>query len=159
MPPTLPAAGITSISKTLRLVGRLTLLHRHISAWKEAAMDGESGLPATILETLYPLALEPPPGELGPTDLARRLGVTTATITNRLDRLEKSGLLVRRADARDRRAVRVALTEAGREAVAETVRALNEAVLPLADVLSNEERETLDKLLQKALAGLEKSAP
>lgn len=146
------------IDALLRLAGRLTLLYRHVSAWKEAAMDGDGGLQANVLETLYPLALEPPPGELGPTDLARRLQVTTATITNRLDRLEQRGFVVRRADAQDRRAVRVALTDAGRVAVAETVRALNNAVLPLTDVLTGDELDTLDALLQKALAGLQKPA-
>jgi len=44
-------------------------------------------------------------GPLGPTDLARRLGVHPATITGILDRLEKGGWIVRERDPSDRRAV------------------------------------------------------
>jgi DNA-binding MarR family transcriptional regulator len=44
-------------------------------------------------------------GPLGPTDLARRLGVHPATITGILDRLERGGWIERERDPSDRRAV------------------------------------------------------
>ncbi|MFF1878790.1 MarR family winged helix-turn-helix transcriptional regulator [Leifsonia sp. NPDC058230] len=46
-------------------------------------------------------------GPLSPSELARRSGFHPATITGILDRLEKSGWIVRERDAADRRAVRV----------------------------------------------------
>jgi DNA-binding MarR family transcriptional regulator len=46
-------------------------------------------------------------GPLSPSDLARRAGLHPATVTGILDRLEKSGWIVRERDDADRRAVRV----------------------------------------------------
>jgi DNA-binding MarR family transcriptional regulator len=56
-------------------------------------------------------------GPRTPTALARRVGVTPASVTAQLDRLELAGHVIRRANPRDRRSVLVALTPAGRELV------------------------------------------
>jgi DNA-binding MarR family transcriptional regulator len=53
------------------------------------------------------------PYELTPTQLARRLLLTSGGMTNRLDRLEAGGLIERRPDPSDRRGVLVRLTSAG----------------------------------------------
>jgi DNA-binding MarR family transcriptional regulator len=50
---------------------------------------------------------------LTPTEIARRLIVTTATITSVLDTLEGRGLVERRPDPDDRRRLRIAITPAG----------------------------------------------
>ena len=47
--------------------------------------------------------------------IARALGIEGATLTRHLDALEAAGLVVRRRDERDRRAMHVEATEAGRE--------------------------------------------
>jgi DNA-binding MarR family transcriptional regulator len=46
-------------------------------------------------------------------DLARRLGLSPASMTRLLERLESRALLVRQADVQDRRRVLVSLTETG----------------------------------------------
>jgi DNA-binding MarR family transcriptional regulator len=54
--------------------------------------------------------------EIDPTtvnDLARHMGVTPATMSLAIDRLERQGYLVRARDAADRRRVHVRLTSAG----------------------------------------------
>jgi DNA-binding MarR family transcriptional regulator len=54
--------------------------------------------------------------ELAPTtvmDLARHMGVTAATMSLAIDRLERKGYVVRLKDAKDRRRVHVRLTSAG----------------------------------------------
>ncbi|PYR87810.1 MAG: hypothetical protein DMF84_30640 [Acidobacteria bacterium] len=54
--------------------------------------------------------------ELAPTtvrDLARHMGVTAATMSLAIDRLERKGYVVRLRDATDRRRVHVRLTSAG----------------------------------------------
>jgi MarR family transcriptional regulator, transcriptional regulator for hemolysin len=48
-------------------------------------------------------------------DLARAIGIEGPTLTRHLDGLEESGLVVRRRDPADRRAVGVELTKAGEE--------------------------------------------
>ena len=54
--------------------------------------------------------------EIDPTtvnDLARHMGVTAATMSLAIDRLERQGYVARARDARDRRRVHVRLTSAG----------------------------------------------
>ena len=46
-------------------------------------------------------------------ELARSLGIEGPTLTRHLDGLERAGLVERRRDPRDRRAVQVELTDAG----------------------------------------------
>jgi MarR family transcriptional regulator, transcriptional regulator for hemolysin len=48
-------------------------------------------------------------------ELARSLGIEGPTLTRHLDAMERAGLVERRRDAKDRRAVQVELTDAGRE--------------------------------------------
>jgi MarR family transcriptional regulator, organic hydroperoxide resistance regulator len=48
------------------------------------------------------------------TELAERLHITPATITKMLQRMEKTGFVVRKPDIEDQRISRVYLTEAGR---------------------------------------------
>jgi DNA-binding MarR family transcriptional regulator len=47
--------------------------------------------------------------------IARALGIEAATLTRHLDALEEAGLVVRRRDGSDRRAIHVEPTDAGRE--------------------------------------------
>jgi DNA-binding MarR family transcriptional regulator len=48
------------------------------------------------------------------TELADRLKITPATVTKMLQRMEKTGFIQRKPDAKDQRASRVYLTKAGR---------------------------------------------
>ena len=52
---------------------------------------------------------------LSPSALAREMMLSTSAMTNRLDRLEKRGLLERGRDPDDRRALQIILTDAGFE--------------------------------------------
>ncbi len=73
-------------------------------------------------------------------DLARRMDVGTVTIGGLVDRLEARGLVERRADAKDRRAKRVCLTDTARplEEAMDACSAMVDEVsfqgLPVADI-------------------------
>src|SRR3970040_2400036 len=57
-----------------------------------------------------------PPDEINPmtlNELARHMGVTAATMSIAIDRLERKGYVVRLRDAGDRRRVHLRLTSAG----------------------------------------------
>ena len=54
------------------------------------------------------------PGPLTHGALCRQLDVSTGAMTNRLDKLERGGLVARSPDPDDRRGVRLAITDAGR---------------------------------------------
>lgn len=93
-------------------------------------------------------------GDLGPSDLAGRLGVTPGSVTALLDRLEGEGVVERRRHPSDRRRTVVSLTERGRSMVTDAARffshafdgfdaaALPEVVAVLSRLTDNMTRQT-----------------
>lgn len=105
--------------------------------------------------------LQAAPDGLAPNLLAEQAGVTRATVTGLLDGLEREGLAERHADAQDRRALQVRLTDKG-QAVAEQVFAQHGRwIAGLFAELSGAERQQLAGLLDKVARGLaaRRSAP
>ncbi|WP_062991901.1 MarR family winged helix-turn-helix transcriptional regulator [Nocardia anaemiae] len=98
------------------------------------------------------------PFELNPSVLADTLMMSRAGMTGRLDRLESAGLVRRIADAEDRRAIRVALTDAGRALIDKVVTAHAENETRMLSVLSAKDRRDLDRIARVLLASLEGTA-
>jgi DNA-binding MarR family transcriptional regulator len=88
-------------------------------------------------------------------DLSRELMVSTGAMTNRLDKLERNGLVHRERDPSDRRGVLLALTDVGRERLDTAVGLAAAQERELLNALSPSEREQLNRLLAKLLAGLQ----
>ncbi len=63
------------------------------------------------------------PYSLTPTELFRSIMLSSAAMTNRLDRLEQRGLVERTPDPNDRRGVRIIPTKKGLELVDRAVEA------------------------------------
>lgn len=82
-------------------------------------------------------------------ELARALRIEGPTLTRHLDGLEAEGLVVRRRDTHDRRAVSVELTDPGRAKHADMVRAVQAFNRRLLAGLNEAEIETLRVLLAK----------
>jgi len=80
-------------------------------------------------------------------DLAARQHCVRSNITQLVDRLEKDGLVRRRAAADDRRSVLAELTPAGQQAHARGVRALAEAQRAIVKALKAGEAMSLQKAL------------
>lgn len=95
------------------------------------------------------------PFTLTPSALARTLMLSPAAMTNRLDRLEKAGLVTRAIDPDNRRSMRVTLTDDGRTRVDEAVTAHVANEEKLLSALSDDDRRHLDDILRKLLASLE----
>jgi DNA-binding MarR family transcriptional regulator len=107
-------------------------------------------LPLPQLRALHILAHR---GERTMREVAGCLGVAMSTATQIADRLERLALVERRADAADRRVVRLSLTEAGRAVMAEHARQRNERVAAAMERLTPEGREQVLlglRLLEKA---------
>lgn len=88
-------------------------------------------------------------------ELADRLHVHPATVSNALKRMERVGFLERRSDPEDQRVSRVYLTEAGREIrgdVEEVWATLEERTFA---GFSEEERRTLEGFLERVYENLE----
>lgn len=81
--------------------------------------------------------------------IAERLCLDGSTVTGILDRIEQKGLIEKKVDAKDRRALQVLLTKAGRELEAPLSRVIEEANRKALSNLETDRSEDLKKLLQE----------
>ena len=93
---------------------------------------------------------------LTPTALARVAMISPAGMTNRLNRLEAAGLIVRRPDPDDRRGSHVELTPSGHAVADRAVEDLVAAENALFGELSATERQRLDRILDKLIDRLDR---
>lgn len=94
--------------------------------------------------------------KLKPTELYNLLMVTSGAMTNRIDTLEKKGLVIRINDVEDRRTVYVKLTEEGLRLINHSIYhhvCLEEELL---NVLTEEEKKTFNSILRKINFNFEK---
>jgi DNA-binding MarR family transcriptional regulator len=97
-------------------------------------------------------------GGLGPSDLARRLQMSTGSVTALVDRLEASGHAVRAPHPSDRRRVVVSRTAKADEDLAREVAPRTAEICELAASLSEQERAAVGLFLERFIAIIEKSA-
>ena len=98
------------------------------------------------------------PFALPATGLAKETGLSSGAMTNRIDKLEARGLVKRKPDKSDRRAVIVSLTAEGRRAIDEAIQLRLDAADESLQGLSAREHNDLAALLRKVrLTGTEES--
>ena len=107
------------------------------------------GLDVPGLDVILTLRRQGPGQTLSPTALAKEMMLSTSAMTNRLDRLEKRGLIQRLIDPSDRRALKIALTDAGFALAEAMVVTHVETEEKLLAALTETEREQLRSLLLK----------
>jgi DNA-binding MarR family transcriptional regulator len=110
------------------------------------ARFGISGAQWGVLRNLHRAELEGHPG-LRLTDLSRRMLIRPPSVTGIADRLEKTGLIVRRASATDGRAKQVGLTDKGRQLVEQVLTVHATQLARVMGGLSGDEQDQLDRLL------------
>lgn len=84
-----------------------------------------------------------------PSTIADNIGVTRATVTGLLDGLERDGLVERRHNTLDRRALTICLTAKGREVLDSFVPIQTREFRALFSPLDADEKRTLIRLLSK----------
>ncbi|RHW41733.1 MarR family transcriptional regulator [Neobacillus notoginsengisoli] len=82
-------------------------------------------------------------------EISQKLQVTPPTVTQLINVLEKDGLVERTIDPKDRRAVKIRLTEQGLEVTLKAKQAFRETFLGLIDHLGEEDSHKLAELLEK----------
>ena len=87
--------------------------------------------------------------------LSRRLEVSTGAMTNRLDKLERDGLVTRARDPRDRRGVLLSLTEPGSERLGAYIDRGAHRERRLLEGLTATDKRRLNDLLAKLLDSLD----
>jgi DNA-binding MarR family transcriptional regulator len=90
-----------------------------------------------------------------PSDLARALLTSNASITKRMGQLEAVGLAVRERSGADRRVVYVRLTDAGIAKIDDAVPALIAFENSIAEYLTVEQRDDFELYLRRMLQQLE----
>jgi len=133
------------------VLGRLNEASSLIARDRLAPLFARFGLQAGEFDVLATLRRSGAPYALTPTALYEATMVTSGAMTNRLDRLEKAGLILRGPHPNDRRGIVVQLTEKGLALIdaAVTAHVANEHEI-LAG-LTGAERETLAQLLGKLI--------
>jgi len=118
-----------------------------LSAARSLADAGEE-VTLTQYRSLVVLASRGPQGVAA---LAEAVAVTPPTASRLVDRLVKKGMVRRRTDRQDRRQVRIALTETGRNLIdAVSVRRRQEIAALLATIAPETQRSVVDALSQLA---------
>lgn len=136
------------------LLGRIARLRTHLAREIEKALAAH-GLNSASFDVLATLRRSGPPYRLSPGDLIATTMVSSGTMTNRLDQLEKAGLIERSHNPDDRRGVIIALTPKGLALVDAAVTDHVENQHKLLDGLDAQERAALDGLLRKFLGEFE----
>ncbi|MEV8631115.1 MarR family transcriptional regulator [Streptosporangium sp. NPDC051023] len=110
------------------------------------------GLRQGEFDVLAALRRSGPPYTLIPSELSAVLMMSRAAMTNRIDRLEKAGLVERSLDPADRRSFRVALTEEGRRVIDATLVEHAANLNRLASRLAPQDATTLNRILRAMLS-------
>lgn len=142
-------------TSAMEIPGRLARLTSHLQRSIQGVFV-DAGLPPGGFDVLATLRRCGPPYRLSPNDLLEWMMVTSGTMTNRIDQLERAGLVAREPNPDDRRSVLIALTPKGLEVVEQTVRRHVENERRLLEPLSPEQQRQLADLLRLWLAAFER---
>ncbi|MGB2875613.1 MAG: MarR family transcriptional regulator [Gaiellaceae bacterium] len=137
------------------IVDRINGLNRRLHRMLDETL-AEFGLTTGEWKVLNHLRFAGPPYQRSAGQLTKRAELSSGAMTNRLDRLEQAGFVRRLPDPSDRRGVLVELTEAGRQAWEDALRAgaANEALVAAA--LTKDEKLQLNALLRRLMLEFER---
>ena len=96
----------------MEVLSRISRLAQHLDRRRAGAFSAH-GLESWEFDVLAALRRSGPPYRLTPGQLVRETGVTSGTMTNRVDRLAARGLVSREEHPADGRGVLVRLTDRG----------------------------------------------
>lgn len=138
------------------ILDRIGGISRRVKRGMETVL-AEHGLTLQEWKVLGHLRNHRSPHESSPGELADYLELSSGAVTNRLDRMERSGLIRRRPDPNDRRGVIVELTEEGRRAYEASASAQARREAFFASALTRAEQRQLNGLLRKLMLALERA--
>jgi DNA-binding MarR family transcriptional regulator len=137
--------------RAISLMDEVRLVSRAIHHAGEQSLD-EAGLSFAqyrVLMHLFFAERMGSRGDLNPSEISERQGVSRNTTSSLIRSLEEDGLVERRLDRDDRRRFKISLTEKGRSTVAQYARQHLATIGACFSVLTTEEQETLSRLLAK----------
>lgn len=138
----------------MAVLGRLNEASSLIARERLAPLFARFGLQSGEFDVLATLRRSGSPYALTPTALYEATMVTSGAMTNRLDRLEQSGLIMRGPHPNDRRGIVVQLTGKGLALIDEALAAHVANEHQILAGLTQAEREALARLLGKLIGSL-----
>lgn len=147
-----PQLDVSALAVTGRVMRIARLLEKH----RETVL-AEYGLNVWSFDVLATLRRQGSPYQLKPTDLYGLLMLSSGAMTNRIDRLEEDGVVVRLRDPDDRRSVSVQLTPKGIELIDTVMPVLFEKEKQFLEEFTKTETQTFTKLLRRFLLSLDES--
>jgi DNA-binding MarR family transcriptional regulator len=138
----------------LEVLSRVGRLAHHLDRARRTAFAAHD-LDTWEFDVLAALRRTGAPYALSPGQLVDQTLVTSGTMTNRVDRLERRGLVERSPDPADRRGVRVRLTDAGRDRVDAALADLLDRERDLLRGLTSADRRALGRLLRRLVIPFE----
>ena len=137
----------------MELIWRLQRLARYLMQEMTTTI-AQHDLTFPGFDVLATLLRSGPPHSLTPNQLLDTMMITSGTMTNRIDHLEKQGLVARTKNPEDKRSIMITLTKKGRDVIDNAVTEHVETQTRLVSVLSVQERSRLNSLLKKYLSQL-----
>jgi cytochrome b561 len=141
-------------ASSMAVFGRMLRIMKHLATARAEALapfgfrDGEFDVLATLRRAGKPY-------RLSPTQLYKSLLVTSGAMTNRLNRLEDVGSIVRMADPNDKRSMLVALTDAGLAKIEQALKVHTVTQNKLLTTLNAPQQQQLNMLLSQLLVASE----
>ena len=141
-------------SSPMGVIGRISRLSHYLERGVNDGLE-PFGLTNWSFDVLATLRRAGAPYRLSPNALLQSLMITSGTMTNRIDHLERAGLVERAHNPDDRRSVLITLTAAGLALVERAVAAHVRNEQRLLAHMSAQDQAQLAGLLRQFLLGLE----
>ncbi len=147
-----PDVDVSSVG----IVSRIWRIGRHFEHARADRLS-EHGTDRVTLDVLAMLRRRGPPFRMTAGELTHHSLISSGGVSQRLDKLERAGLVRRQFHSSDRRRVDVQLTEAGMEVVDVTLADVMRHEAGLLDQLTAAEQDELRRILKKLLSRFEPS--
>ncbi|HAS63270.1 MAG TPA: MarR family transcriptional regulator [Vibrio sp.] len=141
-------------TEPLAIIGRMIRITKHLES-EMAGLHKAHGLKPGEFDVLVSLFRSGQPHGLTPSDLIDAMILSSGAMTNRLDKLETKGLIVRRHSETDRRSVKVQLTETGYKLINDILHEHIRLQQQLITQINPSNRPELNKLLTEWLTQFE----
>ena len=148
----LPDVDVTPLGS----LSRISRLAKHLDRARKAAFAAHE-LEVWEFDVLAALRRQGRPYVLSPGELIRATLSTSGTMTNRVNRLEARGLVIRLPNHDDRRGVLVKLTDEGRDRVQQALADLLAYERTVLSAIEPAERLELATVLRRLLAPFERA--
>lgn len=142
-------------ASSMAVFGRMLRIMKHLAKTRADAL-APFGFREGEFDVLATLRRAGAPYRLSPTQLYTSLLVTSGAMTNRLNRLEEVGSIVRIADPEDKRSMLVALTPVGQEKIEQALKVHTQTQNSLLATLDASQQQQLEGLLSQLLVASER---